>query len=92
MTKIYGNQGGFGWKFNEIVSAQIVTVPMSVPLEKARATFLTFMVLLSGFFLMLFLALNITLSRLVLRPITEANVQLEQLASRVRVTGGASDA
>jgi diguanylate cyclase (GGDEF)-like protein len=90
MIKVYGQDGGFGWKFNEIVSAQIVTVPMSMPLEKARSTFVTFMVLLSAFFLVLFLALNITLSRLVLQPITDANVQLEKLASRDSLTGTAN--
>jgi protein-histidine pros-kinase len=32
MIAIYGTNNGFGWKENEIVGAQIVSVPMSVPL------------------------------------------------------------
>ena len=36
MTDIYGVNNGFGWKMGEIIGAQIVTVPMSLPLERAR--------------------------------------------------------
>ena len=38
MLKIYGEANGFGWKHNEIVGAQVVTVPMDVPLRKAERT------------------------------------------------------
>ena len=46
MTDIYGVNNGFGWKMNEIIGAQVVTVPMSVPLDRAQQTFTTFMILL----------------------------------------------
>ena len=29
MVKLYGAVNGFGWKFNEVISAQIVSVPAS---------------------------------------------------------------
>jgi HAMP domain-containing protein len=40
MIDIYGPDNGFGWNLNEIIGAQIVTVPMQAILERARGTFL----------------------------------------------------
>ena len=70
MTDIYGVNNGFGWKMNEIIGAQVVTVPMSLPLARAQQTFLTFMILLSGVFLLLLVLLNILLHFVVIRPVT----------------------
>jgi len=70
MTDIYGVNNGFGWKMNEIIGAQVVTVPMSLPLARAQQTFLTFMILLSGIFLLLLVLLNILLHFVVIRPVT----------------------
>jgi len=36
MIATYGSNNGFGWKPDSIVGAQIVSVPMSVPLQRAR--------------------------------------------------------
>ncbi|HCB12108.1 MAG TPA: signal protein [Gammaproteobacteria bacterium] len=69
MTDIYGVSNGFGWKMGEIIGAQIVTVPMSVPLERAQQTFITFMILLGGVFLLLLVLLNIMLHFVVIQPV-----------------------
>lgn len=34
--KTYGNKGGFGWKMNEIIGAQIVSVPASQVVKEAK--------------------------------------------------------
>jgi len=70
MTDIYGVNNGFGWKLNDIIGAQIVTVPMSLTLERARQTFTTFLILLGGIFLLLLVLLNILLHFVVIRPVT----------------------
>jgi protein-histidine pros-kinase len=70
MTDIYGVNNGFGWKMGEIIGAQIVTVPMSLPLERARQTFTTFLILLGGIFVLLLVLLNILLHFVVIRPVT----------------------
>ena len=36
MIDLYGNANGFGWKMNEVIGAQIVSVPMAVPIERAQ--------------------------------------------------------
>ena len=70
MTDIYGVNNGFGWKMGEIIGAQIVTVPMSLPLERARQTFTTFLILLGGVFALLLVLLNILLHFVVIQPVT----------------------
>ena len=79
MTDIYGVNNGFGWKMNEVIGAQIVTVPMSLPLARAQKTFTTFMILLGGVFLLLLVLLNILLHFVVIRPV----VRMSLIASEV---------
>ena len=37
MIDLYGPANGFGWKMNEVIGAQVVSVPMSVPIARANA-------------------------------------------------------
>ncbi|MDO8788547.1 MAG: DUF3365 domain-containing protein [Sulfuritalea sp.] len=62
----YGATNGYGWKLKEIVGAQIVTVPLSVPIENANHMFVTFMGTLTGIFVILFILLNMMLTALVI--------------------------
>jgi protein-histidine pros-kinase len=71
MVDQYGGNNGFGWKLNEIIGAQIVSVPMTVPFQKAHETFKVFMLSLTGVFLFIFVALNLMLLTIVIRPITK---------------------
>jgi len=75
----YGQANGFGWKLNEVVGAQVVSVPMSVPLARAEKTFRVFMVSLVGIFVAIGIVLNLMLWALVIRPVTK----LSKLADRV---------
>ncbi len=71
MVKMYGDSNGFGWKHEEIIGAQIVSVPMSVPLAHADSAFRTFFGFLMAVFAAIILALNVTLHYAVVKPITE---------------------
>jgi protein-histidine pros-kinase len=79
MVDKYGPDNGFGWKLNDVVTAQIVTAPMELPLRRARSVFGVFMVSLAFIFLVLFLALNAMLIYLITRPVN----QLAKLANEV---------
>lgn len=83
----YGNLHGFGWKMQEIIGAQILSIPADEPMAKARAMYRGFIALLGGSFLLLFTALNIALYRLVLLPMSDANRQLQQIAEEDALTG-----
>jgi protein-histidine pros-kinase len=75
----YGPANGFGWQMNEVIGAQVVSVPMSVPLARADQAFKVFMTSLIGIFVAIGIALNVMLYLLVIRPVT----QLSKLANRV---------
>lgn len=86
MIELYGPANGFGWKLNEIVGAQVVSIPLTVPLARADDTFKVFMTSLSAIFGIIFLALNLMLYFMVIRPVT----RLSQIADEVSL--GKSDA
>jgi len=79
MLAIYGASGGLGWKMGETVGAQVVTVPMSVPLARAQDAFATFMVLLAAVFLWLLVLLNVLLHFVVIQPV----VRMARIANEV---------
>jgi protein-histidine pros-kinase len=81
MVKLYGTANGFGWKQGETVGAQIVSVPMTVALEKADEAFRTFMISLVLVFVVAFLALNLALSVLIIRPI----IRMARAADQVSI-------
>jgi diguanylate cyclase (GGDEF)-like protein len=82
MLKVYGEQNGFGWKQDEIVGMQLVQVPMLYPVEKARQTFRNFMLSLLAIFAVMFIAMNLALSGLVIEPLNRLNHRLEDMATR----------
>jgi protein-histidine pros-kinase len=69
LTK-YGPANGFGWKLNEIIGAQIVSVPLGGALEEARLAFVVFMGLLVVMFATFIIVLNAMLKSIVIRPAT----------------------
>jgi len=81
MIKLYGANNGFGWKHMEIVGAQIVSVPMSLPIENANRAFYTFMVSLTVVFVVLFVILNLMLSLLIIRPIRRMSQAADQIST-----------
>jgi protein-histidine pros-kinase len=68
MVQMYGTAGGYGWKYDEIVGAQIVSVPMALPIHNANRAFFTFMVSMIAVFAVLLTILNIMISMMIIRP------------------------
>lgn len=64
----YGTANGFGWKLNEVVGAQVVSVPLAVALSAAEQDFFVFMGILVGSFLLIAIILNVLLHYMVIRP------------------------
>lgn len=81
MVRIYGSNNGYGWKHNEIVGAQIVSVPMSLPIRNADQAFFTFMASLSAVFVVLFVILNIMMSVMIVRPITRMSAAADEIST-----------
>jgi protein-histidine pros-kinase len=81
MVKIYGDANGFGWKHNEIVGAQIVTVPMAIPIQNADRALVTFMASLAAVFGVVFIVLNLMLSWLIVQPIRAMSLAADKVST-----------
>jgi HAMP domain-containing protein len=79
MVRRYGAANGFGWKKDEIIGAQIVSVPMSLPLQMADRAFRTFFISLISVFLVTLLVLNVVMYFTVARPVA----RLSSMADRI---------
>ena len=69
MLAIYGNQNGFGWKPGEIIGAQIVSVPLQESSMRAAQIRKLFEAPFIAFVVLLFVAMNLLLHFVVIRPI-----------------------
>jgi HAMP domain-containing protein len=76
----YGNANGFGWKLQEVVGAQIVSVPTEVPVQRANNAFKIFMLSLGGVFLFIFVVLNLMLTLIVIRPVTRLSKIADEIS------------
>ncbi len=81
MVRIYGESNGFGWRQGEVVGAQIVSIPMAVPLAQAHRAYTTFMFSLAAVFIAVFAALNLMLGWLILRPIRRMSVAADRIST-----------
>ncbi len=79
MVAEYGKQNGFGWKLNEIIGAQIVSVPMSLPFSNAVKNLglvLFLQAIVSG---LLILLTNLLVIFMIIRPVR----RISQIAADV---------
>ena len=79
MLDRYGPNNGFGWQLNEVIGAQIISVPMSLPLQRAEHSFQVFMASQIAVFVAVGIVLNLMVWLLIVRPVT----RLSSLADRV---------
>ena len=76
----YGGDNGFGWQPNEVVAAQVVSVPFASATANADKEFRAFMFLLVGVFAAAFVVVNILLYRLVVRPVRRIALVADQVS------------
>jgi len=80
MLKLYGPNNGFGWQHNEIIGAQIVSVPMALPIRNANRAFYAFMLSLAAVFVAVFVSLNLMLSWIIVRPIASMSAAADKVS------------
>jgi HAMP domain-containing protein len=76
----YGSANGFGWQLNDIVTAQIVSVPTQLALKRAKGVFTTFMISLATVFGVLAIAINALLVLLVIRPVNRLSTAASNMS------------
>jgi protein-histidine pros-kinase len=79
MLDTYGRDNGFGWKLNEVVAVQVVSVPMSVAQQRADVLLQSVMLMLIAAVLVMLFIVNAALYWLVGRRIG----RLSRVADRV---------
>ncbi len=65
----YGSDNGFGWQNDEIVGAQVISVPFASAVASAERAFRAFMLSLIVVFIAVFAVVNALLYLLVVRPV-----------------------
>lgn len=69
MVRHYGRDHGYGWKVNDVVGAQIVSVPMSVPIDMANRGFRNLLIGLAAIFIATIILIDIAMYLVVIRPL-----------------------
>lgn len=69
MIAVYGAANGFGWKPNEIIGAQIIAVPLSVPIAIANDAYHRLLIILISTLVATLLVLDAAVFFFVIRPL-----------------------
>ncbi len=77
----YGSTNGMGWKLNEIIGAQIISVPAQTVFNAARQSFLSIVGIVSLVFVGVILFVNYLLDRHVIRPLNRMAKVAEQVST-----------
>jgi HAMP domain-containing protein len=81
LVATYGSENGFGWKLNEIVSAQVMSVPASEVVNSAYGSFFFLMMIAIGVFAIAIFLINILLNRAVIRPLNRMAAIADQIST-----------
>jgi protein-histidine pros-kinase len=80
MIRHYGRSNGFGWAANEVVGAQIVSVPMSVPIAIANRGFRELVIYFAAVFVASMVLLDILVLFTVIRPVRRLSTMADQIS------------
>ncbi|MBV8569248.1 MAG: DUF3365 domain-containing protein [Acidobacteriaceae bacterium] len=80
MIRQYGSDNGFGWKPNEIIGAQIVSVPEALPVEIADRALRTLAIYLVVVAFIGLLILDAVLILTVIRPVAKLSRAAEEIS------------
>jgi HAMP domain-containing protein len=81
MVARYGPIGGFGWKLNTVIAAQVVYVPAVEVYGLSQSTWLAVMLISVISFALAALAINIALRRSVIKPVDQMAVLARRISA-----------
>jgi hypothetical protein len=79
MVALYGSQNGFGWKLGETIGAQVVSIPLNIPMERARQALYWMLGALAITLLIILVIVDQLLRVLIVKPV----VEMDNMASDV---------
>jgi HAMP domain-containing protein len=80
MIRRYGQANGFGWQKNEIVGAQIVSVPEALPIRMADQAFRGLLWSVAAVFFVCLALLDVVLLFMVVRPLERLATMADQIS------------
>ena len=80
MIAIYGSANGFGWQQGTVIAAQIVSVPMSLPLQIANQGFRAQLIYLAAILLVSLGVLNVVLYFTIARPVARLSDMADKIS------------
>ena len=80
MVYVHGSDNGFGWKQDEIVGAQIISVSLSVPVAHANQAYRTLLAILISTFIATVLALDAGVYWLVVRSLNMISMTADRVS------------
>jgi protein-histidine pros-kinase len=81
VVRRYGGSNGFGWKLHDTVGAQIVSVPLATALARVDRTVAIIAGMLMALFAVMFIAVNLVVRAVVLRPIAKLARAAEHIST-----------
>lgn len=81
MIDLYGSANGFGWKLDDVVGVQVVSVPLQIAIDRAWQTLILTLGGLAGIFLVVIVILNVLLSTLIVRPVRQMSLVADQIST-----------
>ena len=80
MIRQYGSNNGFGWLPHEIIGAQVVSVPMSLPFRIANRALRTLAIYLIALGIVTLLILDAVLIATVIRPVAKMSRMADEIS------------
>ena len=80
MIQLYGPNNGFGWQQGDIVTAQIISVPVSVPVQMANHAFRRLLVSLVVVGVVTLFVLDVLLYVTVIRPVSQFAARADDIS------------
>ena len=81
MLKRYGTENGFGWHLNEIVAAQIISIPMSVPIKLANDGLRNLLITLGTIFFATIALIDIGMYFIVIQPLRRVSQTADRIST-----------
>jgi protein-histidine pros-kinase len=80
LLRSYGTANGFGWSMKETIGAQVLSVPMTLPLQAAHAAYLTSLAIVLVVLAVVVVVLNLLLHYLVIAPVGRVSAVAEAVS------------
>jgi protein-histidine pros-kinase len=80
MVHLYGSTNGFGWHAGEVVGAQVVSVPMQVPIHMADVAFRSLVASLAVVGIAILFVLNLGIFFMVVRPVSTLAKRADEMS------------